>query len=1070
MISKHFLTVFVLTALLLIGLQLRLTGVAAPSLHPDEPTIGRWMASHAEQGELTDRLYPGGFFALASPVRQAALAWRGWCAERAFQAGATDRVTLVWDDIRFARLFNVALSLLTILCLFFLVQKLTENRLVALAAAAFVTFNPVHIEHGHYAETDIAMLFTLSLTLLLWSHALFSGRARFLFLGALAAGLAAGSKYTLVLLFVPLVVMPFACRDREAYRRSMGRTLTLLAMSLFLFLLAFAWTNPVVWDPARFVDGLHKQGEGLLAEMRLALGGAAQTPGQLALWRLRMLQKQAAELGPFFLAPVMLGLLILPASPRLRKAWPLLILIPLLLLGLHLLASPFVRKQEFLTYLPFLALFAALPLALPPGTRLLRPVLQGIAALAVLVALAGNSFDARRVSGLFGWKDPRLMARDWNALHAPVDKTAAYERSAAPAADGSFAGLIPLRHVADLREGITLLDRLPADYLLRDEFAQGRALTDPFTGEFRPRHAPLWTNFLARSQSIIAWGPSDFPRANASHAGHAVALYTLNPKPAAADLQILGADPVTIGEAGRETAFAADPAVGGGVAILLTELPRDLAVGGPGDPAPVIWVTLNTEERDAEILLRAWGRTTRVTLAPWSVRTVVLSRPWWWGMSEPYARLRAWSAPLNTLRSPPCWLRLGRRAASEAAYALGDAERALRLLTEKELEEPLNLFRYAVRAGDWPLAEEKQSDAVPAFETLEKALPLPAGDLAIRGVPASAYDDFARIRDTALETRPVVLTADRVRKSNAAFARALKEWRLRRMGLPETACLSEASYIPPFRLSFGRYRLTLEVRARPDVSAEMPARPEDDRYQLADARGRILAEGKWSELTQKGHTTLDLTLNAGREETPELFLVTPVPRALALVGAELRWNLHGRLRAVQQDLAACFARAALRANDPAEALQWITRAGTNAWNAGELDRLRGEAKSGRPHPAETGFRFTPFYRVSGFETSSDGMLTIELTVLRDDTPPHVLQLVEKRRNGWKTLSSTPLHPGQFRQEGEHLTVSISTGGGPAEKRGLRVRTDILTQPGSLAVDGSDENVLPLSQLLIRSAP
>ncbi|MFO7534888.1 MAG: glycosyltransferase family 39 protein [Kiritimatiellia bacterium] len=1068
MIGKHFLTVFVLTALLLLGLQLRLSGIAAPSLHPDEPTIGRWLATHADQGELTERLYPGGFFALAAPVRRAALAWRGWCAERAFQAGAVDRVTVAWDDIRFARLFNVGFSLMTILCLFFFVFRLTENRLVALAAAAFVTFNPAHVEHSHYAETDIAMLFTLSLTLLLWTHALFTGRARFLLLGALAAGLAAGTKFTLVLLLVPLLAMPFASRDRDSCRRSLGRTFTLLGLALFLFLLALAWTNPIVWDPPRFMGGLRKQSEGLLAEMRLALGGAGQTPGQLALWRLRLLQKQAAELGPLFLFPAVLGLLIIPDSPRLRKAWPLLLLIPLSFLGMHLLASPFVRKQEFLAYLPFLALFAALPLSLPPGNRLLRPFLQGTAALVVLAALLGNVFDTRRVSGLFGWKDPRLMARDWNALHAPDDKTAAYERSAAPAADGSFASLIPLRHVADLREGVALLDRLPADYLLRDTFARGRGLTDPFTGQFRPRHAPLWTNFLARSQSIMAWEPSEFPRANASHAGHGVALYTLNPAPAAAAVRTLLADPVHVSEAGRETAFAGDSALGGGVAVLLTEQPRELAVGGPGNPAEVIWVTLNTEDREAEILLRVWGRTTRVTLPPWSVRTLMLHKPLWWQMPEPYARLRAWSAPLDNLYSPPCWLRLGRRAGAEAAYTLGHADKALRLLTEKELEEPLDLFRYAVRAGDWPLASEKQSDAVPAFDTLEKALNLPAGELAIRGLPATAYNDFARIRDLSLETRPVVLSADRIRKNTPAFTRSLKEWRLRRMGLPAKTGLSDSAYTPPFRLAAGHYRLRLAVRPLPGDSIEMSAGPDADRFQLMDARGRLLAEGKWAELSQKGNTAFDLVLPAAREETPEIFLVAPAPRALAIRRAELRWTLQDRLRAVHQDLAACFARAALQADDPAEALQWINRAGPDAWNAPELERLRAAAQGGPTNRTEAGFRFTPFYRIDRVEPS-DGSLKISLTTLQDDTPPHLLQVVEKRRKVWKTLESLPLHPAHLR-EGERFTVSIPTGKGPSKDRGLRIRTGILTQPGALAVDDSDETVLPLSQLLIRNAP
>jgi hypothetical protein len=68
------------------------------------------------------------------------------------------------------------------------------------------------------------------------------------------------------------------------------------------------------------------------------------------------------------------------------------------------------------------------------------------------------------------------------------------------------------------------------------------------------------------------------------------------------------------------------------------------------------------------------------------------------------------------------------------------------------------------------------------------------------------------------------------------------------------------------------------------------------------------------------------------------------------------------------------------------------------------------------------------------------------------------------------VESAPLHPGQFLQEGERLTVSIPADKGASKDRGLRIRTGILTQPGALAVDDSDETVLPLSQLLIRTAP
>jgi hypothetical protein len=853
-----------LAGLLLMGLALRLTGIAAPSLHPDEPTIGRWLETHAEQGELRDRLYPGGFFTLAAPFRSAGLAWNHLLAERAYAAGAADRPIAPWNDIRFARRLNVGLGLLTGLCLFFLTLQITGSRLSALAVAAFCLLNPVHIEHCHYAETDIALLFGLSLTLLLWARAIYSGRALFILVGGFAAGFTAGTKYPLILLLVPLLIIPFVSRSSGRGTRSLRRTWVWLALSLFLFALALAWTNPALREPARFMQGLAKQSEGLRAEMTLALGAAGQSPSMRFLWRLHMLRKHALDLGLLPLALAAAGLLALPWIPRLRKAWPLLLLTPLLLLALNLLVSPFIRKQEFMGYLPFLSILAALPLALPrSASRLGRFFVRGPVILVTLIALMQIHLDARRVTNLFGWKDPRLMARDWNALHAPEDKSIAVEHNASVAAERSFADHIPLRHVADLREGLTLLDRFPADYLIRNEFTSGRGLVDPFTGNYRPRHQPLWDRFQARARLLKTWSPFPFPRANASHAGHAVSLYALDLPPASLDLQLPLADPIFVSEAGRETFFSTGNTLGGRESVRVTGVPREIAAGGPGPAPDRLWVTLTTEKQDADIRLRAWGRTTRVHLPPGSAQTVTLDKPWWWLVPEPYARVRVWALASPGLASPPCWLGPGR----EEALAPEETRRAL--------------------------------------DTLARALLSKNNGLAVNGLPEFVYNDFARIRDLGVKAAPAVLAADKIRRRDAGVLQAIKREQLRRLGRdPEKTCLSVSPYRTPFRLSRGSYRLTLDVRPLPSTVAEEPTGPDADRFELTDASGKTLLEGRWPELDKNRDTTLSLALPVEREESPEIFLITPFPRTLSIRRAELTWTLRDRLLALQQTLSA----------------------------------------------------------------------------------------------------------------------------------------------------------------------
>lgn len=845
--GKGLLTAAALVLLLLVGLNLRLTGIAAPSLHPDEPTIARWMSAYSEKGELTERLYAGGFFKLAAPVRTAARAWIRHGAARAYQTGAADRITLPWNDIQFARRLNVTLGLMTGLCLFFLALQVTGSRLAALAAAAFCLLNAVHVEHCHYAETDAAMLFLLALTLMLWARGLFTAGAFFVLGGAFAAGFAAGTKFPLLLLVIPVLIIPFVSRKGDRNLRSIKRTWWLAGLSLLLFCAAFAWTNPAVLHPARFMESLANQSRGLQAEMSLTLGAAGQSPAGRILWRLGMLQKHAVEAGLLPLVLAAAGLIAALAVPRFRKAWPVLLLTPLLLLALNLFASPFIRKQEFMAFLPFLAVLAVLPLALPwPSFKSGARIMKGAAVLTTLAALLLCYLDACRVEGLFGWKDPRLMARDWNAIHAPEGKTVAVENAASEAAEGVFSRQLPLRHVADLREGITLLERFPVDYLIRDDFAKARGTTDPFTGRLRPRNQPLWDLFKSRSVLLKTWGPFPFPKANASYAGHTTMLYAMDSETPAFDLHQSLEDPIFLSETGRETAFVHDVSLGGRDAIRLGSLPREMALGGSESGVDRLWVTLIPEEGNAKVRLTAWGRT--VTLRVPGPTEVCLKKPWWHLVPEPYARVTA-----STKRGA-CLMRLGR------------------------------LFKEPVNTGD-----------------VDRALSLTIGALAINGIPEQVYDDFARIRDLAIREQNAILDSDKIRKRDNETLRNLKKEQLRNLGRdPEKTCLSVAPYRPPFRIPRGAYTLKLNVQLLP-VQMSGDEEPADaDRFELTDASGRTLYEGRWTELARDRDTPIQLAITSEKEEELAIYLVTPMPRTLSIRGAELTWTLRDRLQALTE--------------------------------------------------------------------------------------------------------------------------------------------------------------------------
>ena len=80
------------------------------------------------------------------------------------------------------------------------------SRPVGLLAALFLAVEPLHVRYSHVAVTDVpATMFGL-LALLLFLRAARLRSPRTLLLGALAAGLATGTKYNLGMLFVPGVI------------------------------------------------------------------------------------------------------------------------------------------------------------------------------------------------------------------------------------------------------------------------------------------------------------------------------------------------------------------------------------------------------------------------------------------------------------------------------------------------------------------------------------------------------------------------------------------------------------------------------------------------------------------------------------------------------------------------------------------------------------------------------------------------------------------------------------------------------------------------------------------------
>ena len=366
-----------LVAVLALAVAFRLHGVTwglpYNFLDPDEGTIVPKAFSVA-RGHVNPHwfFYPSLYFYLL-----AAVFWvltPVWAVVQ--QANLLSSASFVLDQGTYfllGRLLSVAFGTASV----YLVYRLGRSaygRWVGLLAAVFLAVEPLHVKYSHIAVTDVpATAFSL-LALLLLLTAAKGGGARWLFAGAVAAGLATATKYNLGMLVLPAAVAAVCAsraevaehvrlggsRLREWARLLAGRV---VAPMVTAFLLASPF---VVLDLPKFVRdfsvqsrimhtgwlGFENAGNGywynlsvnLAGEMGLVLLGLAVAGVGLALVRRSRLDLMVApyiivyfayigtwkELADRYLLPLVPLLLLLAArlcvgAVRVRPAWrPLL--------------------------------------------------------------------------------------------------------------------------------------------------------------------------------------------------------------------------------------------------------------------------------------------------------------------------------------------------------------------------------------------------------------------------------------------------------------------------------------------------------------------------------------------------------------------------------------------------------------------------------------------------------------------------------------------------------------------------------------------------------------------------
>ncbi|MGD9611596.1 MAG: glycosyltransferase family 39 protein [Kiritimatiellia bacterium] len=736
-----------LALLLLAGLLLRYAGLDEPvQFHPDERNIALWMDRVHATGSLRPQTYAGGFFVLADAARTTTefLVQHGSHRWAYFTGTADQPCAPPLDPVVFGRHFNVWLGTLAILLVAGLVRRLAGSRAAALVAAALLAFAAFPIEHAHYLESDMAMLATLLFALWALARFLATRRIRDWISAAILAGFAAGTKFPLTVLVLPLVA---SMRSPPAHPRPVRRIALLSALAAGGALLGFVAATPDALHLQEFRAGLAKAGAAVFAETAEILGPAAGEPFARQSMNAANLARFAGTLRPGWLLLAALGLPLCCAR-RYRPYWPVAVLFPAMLLAYVVFLAPWSRSQEFMALLPNLAAWAALPVAALWASRARAAKTAALALAAAAVWPVAQTGVA--VSSQFAWEDTRRLANRALAACFPPDQALAAELYAAPAEADLAARTWSLAEFAAETNRVWNAPAAP-DYLLFNADFHGRGLRDPRTLAYFPPFADNVAAFRAQGQLVAAWGALDSPAPQPYFRAPRIELWhrRAGALPAIADLGVDLPRPTRVVDEGRTTFFRGDLRAGPRTALLIDRFQREIALAGPGRLEQPVFLVFSTRERAATLRAAGFGRTRRLALGPHDAGAIALERPWWrprWSRYERVA-VRAESAD-PTLTYLPCFLRVAFDPVEAAGLLLdeGHPDRAVALLRRHGALAAAGPFWRAL-AGESAAAAEAQA----LLERWEGWLARGDADLPparIGALPLALWQDFARLRLT----------------------------------------------------------------------------------------------------------------------------------------------------------------------------------------------------------------------------------------------------------------------------------------------------------------------------------
>jgi len=979
----------ILLMILLAGWGLRMRGIEWPLLHPDEYKITSWAAWMEDHTRTLNVAYPGGFFHLVKPllrVKNAVLdageVWQGFL-------GHGDRLTREAIGMTFLlRKINVGFAILTVVLFYGLARRVTGSRVGALSAAAVLGFSRVHVEHTHYAETDIAMLFTLTLALYLWARVADSRRLGWFLMAALVSGVAVGTKYTNLILLGPMIasIVTVSSSGQGARRGRRGAILAITGLAAAVA--GWLYTNRHVMADAGYGSQLHRALRGTYGERAGLLGGNAGDPLALIQSNWNTFADGLGDFNGIWLAFMVFGLGL--AMTRRFRRFGVVTLLPLALYLVYFFKlAPWVRSQEFMVFLPFIAVFIALGVRQTWGWagRVRHPFMaRGSVVVLLLAASFESGCAAGRFSSLCGWPEPRIQAMKWLYCHAPLAARVGVEDYTVPACR-LFGNA---REVSQIeRASPQAFSTVKMDYLLRNETAQGRGTVDPRTRNLYEEYAENLVQFRKSARLLCQWGSGN-PRY--AFVGNRIEWWNTRPVSPDLELDSLLFRPVRIDGTDAISVPMDGNGVGSAAGMMVDTAPRSFVVSGAGASRRTLYVVLQTEERGGTIVVNGMGDRQTVDMPPYSVRVVTVCRPWYWPRLSEYDVITIRAKPRPHIRYLPCFAQVALDPGVVAAilYQKGYADRAMsRLASVSPESEKEKWLRYvgAVEQSDWALAERFEPAARRSLEQFEAARTVPAERLVVNGVSGASYLDHARIRLPGLETGN-----DGIQMLAPPLAvRLAKE---------EGQTNFTGRMTLPVRLAPGRYGL------RGCLAAKTP----------------FVQNPPWTMVLGYSSTseTTSVTLLAGKTCGFELTLMVDREKTLALTFAseqaggevdvsdlELRWRSDDLLWPERRELYRALVRRAFHRGDNAAAMEWLKKARESIGDESGWLQEEQRGHAGRMESKPGGVVFYPWLKLAGLE-GTETRAQVRFEALRDSPPPLKVRAYRNQWNGYKFMCEVKL--------------------------------------------------------------